>query len=510
MIDPTHRERTGRWTGLLAATALGLLALPAAAQHPAAAPPIEVVALPNAASPLVAIRLQFDVGSIHDPAGKEGLATLTSLMIGEAGTRKRSYTDLVEALYPMAASIDASTDREVTAIGGTVHRDTLAGYTALLEEALLQPGFSAEDFQRNKDELIAALSSGLRSNDEMLGLELLQQKIFHDHPYGHSPLGTVEGLQHITLDDVKQFYRDHYTQANLTLGIAGGYPADYASRLTRDLAALPAGRKERKALPPASKVEGHNFTLVDKQTGSVGINFGYPLPITRADADYYPLMVANSFLGEHRTMNGRLMNELREERGLNYGDYSYIEYLRTPPRVSTPPPGVPRREQYFSVWIRPVVPGDAQFALRAGLYEIQRLRDEGMTQDDFNLTRDFLLNYSKLWAQSLDERLGFTMDSRFYGMPYYIDEIQTRLKNLTVADVNAAIRKYLSTDNYDAVMVTANAAALKDVLQKDDPSPKTYNSQVDAKITAGDKTIVPLKVTPTRIEVLPVADIFQK
>ena len=168
-------------------------------------------------------------------------------------------------------------------------------------------------------------------------------------------------------------------------------------------------------------------------------------------------MVANSFLGEHRTMNGRLMNELREARGLNYGDYSYIEYLRTPPRVSTPPPGVPRREQYFSVWIRPVVPGDAQFALRAALYEIQRLRDEGMTQDEFNLTRDFVLNYSKLWAQSLDERLGFTMDSKFYGMPYYIDEIQTRLKNLTVADVNAAIKKYLSTDNYEAVMVTANA-----------------------------------------------------
>jgi zinc protease len=495
-------------TGLLFAAALGLLSLPAAAQPKST--PIEVVALPVASSPLVAIRLQFDIGSIHDPAGKEGLATLTSLMIGQGGTQKRSYTDLIEALYPMAASIGASTDREVTAIGGTVHRDTLAAYTALLEEAMLKPGFSQEDFERNKDELSSALSSSLRSNDESLGLELIQQKIFKGHPYGHSPLGTVEGLQHITLDDVKQFYRDHYTQANLTVGVGGGYPADYVAKLTHELAALPAGHKDRQALPPAPKVEGHNFTLVDKQTGSVGINLGYALPITRADADYYPLMVANSFLGEHRTMNGRLMNELREARGLNYGDYSYIEFLQTPARVSTPPPGAPRRQQYFSVWIRPVVPGDAQFALRAGLYEIQRLREEGMTQDDFNITRDFVLNYSKLWAQSLDERLGFTMDSKFYGMPYYIDEIQTRLKKLTVADVNAAIKKYLSTDNYEAVMVTANASALKDTLQKDEPSPKTYNSQVDAKITAGDKTIVPLKVAPTKIDILPVAEAFQK
>lgn len=494
---------------LIAAVLAGFAAWPAVAQTKAAAP-IEVVALPNASSPLVAVRLQFAAGSIHDPAGKEGLATLTSMMVGEAGTQKRSYTDLLEALYPMAAEINVNTDREVTVINGTIHRDKLAEFTALLEEAVLKPAFSQEDFQRNKEQLSAGLTSSLRSNDELLGLELLQQKLFKGHPYGHSSIGTVEGLQRITLDDVKQFYRQHYTQANLMLGLAGGYPADYASRLTRDLAALPVGQKERAALPPAPKIEGRNFTLVEKQTGSVGINFGFPLPVTRADADYYPLMVANSFLGEHRSFNGRLMNELRSDRGLNYGDYSYVEYLETPPYVTTPPPGVPRRQQYFSVWIRPVVPADAQFALRAGLYEVQRLRNDGMTEADFNLTRDFVLNYSKLWAQSLQDRLGAHMDSRYYGMPYYIDEIQARLKKLTVGEVNAAIRKYLSTDNYEAVMVTANAQQLKETLQKDEPSPKTYNSQVPPKVTEGDKIIVPLKVAPTRIDVVPVAEVFQK
>jgi zinc protease len=95
-------------------------------------------------------------------------------------------------------------------------------------------------------------------------------------------------------------------------------------------------------------------------------------------------------------------------------------------------------------------------------------------------------------------------------MPYYIDEIQARLPKLTVADVNAAIKKYLSTDNYQAVMVTANAQQLKETLQKDEPSPKTYNSQVDPKVTEADKVIVPLKVQPTRIDVVPVAEVFQK
>ncbi len=471
---------------------------------------IEVVELPSASSPLVAIRLQFHVGSMHDPAGKEGLASLTAAMIGDAGTQKRSYNDLVEALYPMAAGINGNTDREVTLIAGTVHRDKLAEYTTLLEEAVLTPGFSQADFDRNREQLVSGLTNGLRSNDEALGLELIQDEIYQGHPYGHSPVGTVDGLKNITLDDVKSFYQQNYTQSRLMLGVAGGYPSDYVAKLKQAFGKLPQGAKDSTALPPAPAVTGRNFTLVEKQTGSVGIHFGFPLPINRADADYYPLMVAGSFLGEHRTMNGRLMQQLREKRGLNYGDYAYIEYWANPPFTNNPTPNVPRRQQYFSVWIRPVVPVDAQFALRDALYEVQRLRDQGMTKEEFELSRAFVINYSKLWAQSLSRRLGFMMDSRFYGMPYYIDEIDKRLKTMTVEQVNAAIRKYFQTDNYQAVFVTANAQKLKETLEKDDPSPKTYNATPSADVIEADKTIQALKVKPGSIRILPVAEVFQK
>ena len=210
--------------GLCLAAALALGAAPAPAQQGRAATgasPVELVTLPTE-SPLVSIRLQFNAGSIYDPAGKEGLASLTALMIGQAGTKNRSYADLLEALYPMAAEVGTLTDREVTVIGGTVHRDKLAEYTALLEEALLTPGFSQSDFERNKEQLVAALTNNLRSNDELLGLEMLQQEIWKGHPYGHSPAGTVTGLKNVTLDDVKKFYKEHYTQGALMLGVAGG------------------------------------------------------------------------------------------------------------------------------------------------------------------------------------------------------------------------------------------------------------------------------------------------
>jgi zinc protease len=95
-------------------------------------------------------------------------------------------------------------------------------------------------------------------------------------------------------------------------------------------------------------------------------------------------------------------------------------------------------------------------------------------------------------------------------MPYYIDEIDARLKNLTVDQVNAVIKKYLQTDNYDAVFVTANAQKLKETLEKDEPSPKTYNATPEPDVVEADKTIQALKVKPTSIRILPVDQVFQK
>lgn len=475
----------------------------------AAGKAIDLVSLPTPNSPLVAIRLMFRVGSIDDPKGKEGLASLTALMVGSSGTAKRTYPQLVEAMYPLAASISVLTDREVTVFGTQVNRDTLKDVTALLQEVLLEPGFREEDFTRHRDQLMAYLTTTLRSaNDELLGLEMIQQVIYRGHRYEHSPAGTVEGLKGITLDDVRRFYREHYTQANLILGVAGGFTSEFPESLASALRKLPAGGAARPALPAPATVKGRHVTIVDKKTDSTGIHFGFALPITRASDDFYPLLVANSLLGEHRTFHGRLMNELRGKRGLNYGDYSYIEFWANPPGTSNPPPNHPRRQQYFSVWIRPVVPANAPFALRAGLSEVNRLVEKGLTKEEFELTREFLISYSKLWARSLSDRLAFHMDSRYYGTPYYIDEIERRLARLTVEDVNRALRKYLQTENLQAVIVSGEASALRERLTSDKPSPITYANPVPPEVTEADKAIGGLPIRAADISVLPVDRAF--
>src|SRR2546423_12854615 len=101
-------------------------------------------------SPLVSFRILFMTGSASDPAGKEGVASLTAAMLAQGGSRALSYDQIVEAMYPMATSFGWQTDKEMTVFSGTTHADNLEKYYGLIRDMLLDPGFRDDDFARLK------------------------------------------------------------------------------------------------------------------------------------------------------------------------------------------------------------------------------------------------------------------------------------------------------------------------------------------------------------------------
>ena len=163
-------------------------------------------------------------------------------------------------------------------------------------------------------------------------------------PYGHPQPGTVDGLKAISLDDVKSFYRTHFTRDRLTVGLAGGYPAPFADTFAAAFGTLPPAGPSAD-LPLQAALAKTSVLLVEKDARANAVSIGAPIDVTRSDDDFYPLWVANSYLGEHRTFNGVLMNQLRGVRGLNYGDYSYVENFVQEGGSTFPVPNIARREQ---------------------------------------------------------------------------------------------------------------------------------------------------------------------
>jgi zinc protease len=474
-----------------------------------------VVLMNVAADPTISFSLQFAVGSQNDPPGKEGLAFLTGEMLAEAATAARSLDEILAALYPLAASYGMRVDVERSTLTGRVHRDNLDVYLELYTDAFLHPRFDPEDFERVRSDAVNAIENTLRfSSDEELGKAALRELVFRATPYAHPSEGTVAGLRAVTLDDVREFYRRHYTRGNVLLGLGGGFDDALVARLTAALAVLPAGEA---AAPPAiepAAVSGRSALLVDKPGADASISFGVPIDVRRGERDFYALWIANSWLGEHRNQASHLFNVIREARGLNYGDYSYIEAFPEGGQRDMPPVNVPRRAQLFEVWIRTLPNEQAPFALRAALRELQLLIDNGMTAEQFELTRTFLKKYSLHFAETTSARLGYAVDDQFYGIDGdgHLARFRRMMDELTLEEVNAAIKRHLTYRDLKIAIVTGDTANMRARLASDAPTPISYATPKPDEIMAEDIEIAawPLSLAADRIETVPVADAFER
>lgn len=470
------------------------------------------ILLPVRDDPTVSIAFTFTAGSQDDPPGKEGLAALTAAMLTEGATERLSYEAILERLYPLATDYAATVDREMTTIDGRVHRDKLEAFVELLLDAVLHPAFAADDFERLKSDAGNFIGNTLRySSDEELGKAALTAAAFAGTRYAHPVDGTLAGLEAITLDDVRSFYTAHYVRAKLTLGIAGGFDDALLTRLERALTDLGAGEPAPPVIdtPPLA---GRHVVLVDKPGADASISFGRPAGVSRGERDYYALAIANSWLGEHRHGASHLFQIIRETRGLNYGDYSYIEAFPDAGSLQMPPANVARRHQLFEVWIRTLPNDQAVFALRAALRELDRLIAEGMTAGQFELTRTFLKKYSAHYAPTTAARLGYAIDDSFYGIDTegHLARFARLMDELTLDEVNAAIAQHWQTGDLVIAIVTGDAAGLAAALASSAPTPIEYANEMPAAVLEEDEAIAayPLDIDAADIERWPVATIF--
>jgi len=149
--------------------------------------------------------------------------------------------------------------------------------------------------------------------------------------------------------------------------------------------------------------------------------------------------------------------------------------------------------------------------LRAALFEYDKLVRDGISAENFETTREFLGKFANVLTQTQSARLGYALDSRYYGIPEYGSYLKTQLSKLTVADVNAAIRRHLKSDRIRIVLVTKDAEGIRDAIVKNIPAPIKYNSAKSKEILEEDKIVEAYRVNvkPEDITVVPVAQIFQ-
>ncbi|MFB3814376.1 MAG: M16 family metallopeptidase [Terriglobales bacterium] len=445
------------------------------------APKVVTVTSP---SPLYHVQVMVRTGSASDPAGKEGLTNLVAraMLEGGFGDPKNPVTKerLAEITRPWgsAALPMVRVDKQATTFRMTVPKDVWPQFVnTILKPMMTQPLFQANEIERLRKEALTAIQSRLRlEQQEMLGLEAVESYIFAGTRFQHVAGGTVQGLNAITRDDLQNHFRTYFTGGNMIIA------ASFTDAAALDLlkSAVPqGGGSAQPEIGMPQKIAGRELLIVTQPNAiATGIHFGFPIPVKRGDPDYWPLFVANTWLGTHRDDFSHLYQVIRADRGYNYGDYSYIEYLAARPFSMFPPPTTPRSQQYFSVWIRPVADKYAHFVLKAATYEVDQFVRNGLTPEQVEAAkikaRTLYLNY----AENTMRQLGYRLDDVFYGMEDrgYLNEMLKNVDAVTPDQVNAAIRKHLQTANLRYVITTNEKFAEKladDIASNTNCTPKT-------------------------------------
>jgi zinc protease len=514
--------------------ALVLLVLLFVAQTQAlAAATIDVVELKQANANKVVFKIRFNNGSISDPSDKRGLTFATASLMAQGGAGGLSYAEIQDKMMPWAASYFAAVDKQVTTFTFQVPVDFVDEFYPLVKNVLLAPDFSEQDYSRVMKAQQNYVDQVVRaSSDEDYSKFALEDQLFRGGNMQHLRQGTSASVAGISLEDIKANYKSSFTRNNVLIGIAGNYSDALLERLKADMATLSDAEFVPATPSKAKLADGIQVEIIAKdQAFGSAIFTGAPLPITRANDEFAALMIANSWMGEHRKSYSRLYQKIRQTRSMNYGDYSYIEWYSAGGRNQLPPSGVPRASNYWSIWIRPVqiasqlkdqypeladiTIGHAHFALRMAIREFDLMIKNGMSEEDFAATKTFLRSYSKLYAQSPAQRLGWLMDSRFYGRTDYLAELDSLLQKATLEEVNTALRKYWQTDNMFVTIVTNvnEAQALADSLISNSPSPMSYSDLVKSglpeDVLAEDDVVAVYPLNVKKVTVVQSADTFK-
>jgi zinc protease len=462
-----------KWLGQNRARALWVL-LALAVPLPAAAQEARVLTV-DSSSPLLEVKVSVRAGSALDPAGLEGLGYLTARLLIEGGygdpTNPVTKEQLAEITRPWGegAYPRVRVAKEIATFSFTIPREVVSDYVArVFRPMFAQPLFAPAELDRVRKETLEEIRSNLRFEQiELLGLLALDNVIHDGTSYGHPTLGTVQGLEKVTPEAVRRFYRTRYRPDDFVIAVSTQDSAitdalrsalGEVGRANSDLEPFPPPKVE----PPAA-VKGRHVTIIGLPGAiATGLHAGFPISVTRQNPDYWPLYVANVWFGTHRDSFSHLYQVIREERGYNYGDYSYIEHFEGRPFNLFPPTNTPRRYAYFSIWIRPVANEYAHHLLKAMTWELENFVRNGLTDAEVEAAKNKARVLYLSLAENVDRLVGYKLDDEFYGLtPGYLDQYLARIDAVTPQAVNKVIREYLQAENLEYVVITDEAQAQK-------------------------------------------------
>jgi len=410
-----------------------------------ALPAIQRASLPNGLQimvveqrelPVVNMQIVFRTGAGADPLAKAGVANLTASMLDE-GTEKRTTLQIADEIDFLGAQLSISANFDGSFMNVLTLKEHLDKAADIFSDVILHCSFPQSEFDRVKKELLTSFMQQ-KDRPEVVASVAFNARLYgKHHPYGYQSAGSEESVQGIQLEDLKNFYATYFVPNNATLIVVGDVTRDEAAKLAdRYFGEWQKKDVARPSIPAPLAEQATTIGVIDKPGAPQSqIRIGN-IAIERNSDDYYATSILNQIIG---ASNGRLFLNLREAKGYTYGAYAQFAMRRMPgPFIA-----------YAGVRTNVTDSSLIEF-----MYEINRVRDELVPEDEFHMYKRAVIQRIPRLFETSGQICNQLASLVLYGLPDdYFNSLVQRYESVTREDIRNAARKYLHPQSLTIVVV---------------------------------------------------------
>ncbi|MCF8275108.1 MAG: insulinase family protein [Flavobacteriales bacterium] len=423
---------------------------------------LKVIGAKNDEIPKVYLRIGVKAGHRYEDPAKAGIASLFGSMM--AGTTE-SYTteELSGELEKLGSSIDVYAGDEEIVVNVSSLTKNLDATLKLLEEVMMKPKFTEDDFNREKFSQMESIANQVNEPTSLAENEFSEVLYGKGHIMAISSMGTENSLGGVTLTDVQDYYTSHFAPNISNLVIVGDLEKE---AILGKLAFLKAWEKKDVVFPtePATPEAGATkIYLVDKPDAAQSeIRMGYLSMPYDATGDYYKAKLMNFNLGGN--FNSRLTQKLREEKGWTYGSYTYFSGSEHKGPFTAG--GAFKREATDS-------------AVAEFIDQFKNFAENGVTEEELTFLKSSIGQQDALKYEAGYQKTGFLNTILRFGLDAnYTDKQNEILKNLSKEDVDALAAKYIDPSKM-AIVVVGDKKTIYEGLSKLPYEIEVVNLSVD-------------------------------
>lgn len=386
--------------------------------------------------PLVNFSIRIMGGHLVESPDKSGLTSILTDVMME-GTKNKTPEELEDAIGQLGANIRIYASDEYITVSANCLSRNYAETLALVEEMLLQPRWDEAEFDRIKKAAVTSIQQR-NSNPNAIASMIMDMKLYgKDNIMGIPASGTLETVESITMEDLKEYYNTYFSPSIANFHIAGNVPQETAKQ---SIASLEENWSAKEvSLPEMSFPEAGSqpeVYFVDIPNAKQSVIMIGRLTVEGDDEDYFPLTVANYRLGGGSS--GRLFMVLREEKSYTYGAYSYVA-----------------RKLEESPWIASSsVKSNVTLEALETFKEVIGNYSETYTEEDLEKTKTALIKQNTRNYETLGSLTGILQTISTYDLSLdYIDQQQQTLQAMSVEDVRGLVDKYMDLSTMVYVIV---------------------------------------------------------